>query len=165
MIIVNARDNANATLQCQKGEFTTMKVKSLMHEGVVWVSPDTPVAEVASKMKEQDIGAIPVGENDRLVGIVTDRDIVCRGIAAGKAASQLKARDVMTKGITYCRTEDALEEALEIMQKNKIRRLPVLDENKRMIGMLSLGDISHKAPHEHTAKIVKAVSSHHARAA
>src|SRR5579883_1057558 len=125
-----------------------MKVKNVMHEGVTWVSPETPIMEVATKMKREDIGAIPVGENDRLVGMITDRDIVCRGVAEGKDVAALKASDVMTKGITYCRTEDNLKDALDTMEKHRIRRLPVLNENKRMIGMLSLGDISQTASEE-----------------
>lgn len=138
-----------------------MKVKSAMHKGVVWVSPDVSLIDIAKKMHEQDIGALPVGENDKLIGMVTDRDIVCRGIAPGKDLSTLKARDVMTKGITYCNEDHDLQEALELMEKNKIRRLPVIGENKRMVGILSLGDISHAASRELTAGMVKAVSAHH----
>ena len=76
-----------------------MKVKSSMHKGAHWVSPDTPVTALAQMMREQDIGAIPVGENDRLIGMVTDRDIALRAVADGKDISRLTARSVMTKGI------------------------------------------------------------------
>ncbi len=138
-----------------------MKVRKAMHKGVVWVSPDTPLMEVAQKMQKEDVGAIPVGENDKLVGMVTDRDIVCRGVAEGKDISKMTARDVMTNGITWCREESTLEEALDLMEKNKIRRLPVIDGNKRMVGILSLGDISHAATRELTCEMVKAVSAHH----
>lgn len=138
-----------------------MKVKRAMHKGVVWVSPDTSLLEIAQKMQEQDIGAVPVGENDKLIGIVTDRDIVCRGVVQGTDLSKMTARDVMTKGITYCNEDHDLEEALEVMEKNKIRRLPVINENKRMVGILSLGDISHAATRELTVEMVKAVSAHH----
>ena len=135
-----------------------MKVKKAMHKGVVWISPDTPLMEIAQKMHKEDIGALPVGENDRLIGMVTDRDIVCRGVATGQ---DISARDVMTKGITWCKEESNLEEALNLMEKNKIRRLPVIDGNKRMVGILSLGDISHAATRELTCEMVKAVSAHH----
>jgi CBS domain-containing protein len=138
-----------------------MKVKKAMHKGVVWVSPDTPLMEIAQKMQKEDIGAMPVGENDRLVGMVTDRDIVCRGVAAGRDLSKMTARDVMTKGITWCMDESNLEKALELMEKRQIRRLPVIDGNKRMVGILSLGDISHAATRELTCDMVKAVSAHH----
>jgi CBS domain-containing protein len=138
-----------------------MKVKKAMHKGVVWVSPDTPLMEIAQKMQKEDIGAMPVGENDRLVGMVTDRDIVCRGVAAGRDLSKMTARDVMTKGITWCMDKSDLEEALELMEKHQIRRLPVIDRKKRMVGILSLGDISHAANRELTCDMVKAVSAHH----
>lgn len=136
-----------------------MKVKEAMHPGVKWVTPDTPLTEVAKSMKELDIGAIPVGENDRLVGMVTDRDIACRAVADGKDCSQLKARDVMTQGIVYCRDNEELEDAARIMEQRKVRRLPVINEEKRMVGMLSLGDIAHVAPHELSGEVVEAVSA------
>ena len=83
-----------------------MKVKNAMHKGVEWVSPDTPISVIATKMRQLDIGAIPVGENDRLIGMVTDRDITVRGVANGKDVSKLTARDVMTKGVIWCRDTD-----------------------------------------------------------
>ncbi len=138
-----------------------MKVKRAMHKGAMWISPETPLLEIAKMMKEQDIGALPVGEKDRLIGMVTDRDIVCRGVASGGDLAKLTARDVMTKGITYCQEEHDIEEALEMMERNKIRRLPVIDGGKRMVGILSLGDISHAATRELTFEMVKAVSAHH----
>jgi CBS domain-containing protein len=138
-----------------------MKVKKIMHKGVEWVSPDTSVAALAKKMKKYDVGALPVGENDRLIGMVTDRDIAVRGVANGKDVSQLTARDVMTKGIIWCRADSSAKKAARLMESKKIRRLPVIDKNKRMIGMLSLGDISRTASQRTAAKLVKAVSSHH----
>ncbi len=139
-----------------------MNVKKMMHKGVKWVSPDTPITTIAKEMKQFDIGAIPVGENDRLVGMVTDRDIAVRGLANGKDISKLTARDVMTKGVIWCRDSDSTAEAVHLMETKHIRRLPVIDEKKRMVGMLSLGDISHAAPQKTAAEVLKAVSGHHA---
>jgi len=139
-----------------------MKVKEIMHGGVTWVSPNTPILEIAKKMQTADVGSIPVGENDRLVGMVTDREIVCRGLAGGKELSKLTARDVMTSGIVYCQTEDDVGTAIETMKKTKIRRLTVLDSDKRMVGMLSMGDLSDKAGPTQCADVMRAVSSHHA---
>jgi CBS domain-containing protein len=139
-----------------------MKVKDAMHKGVEWVAPDTPVSEIARRMRDKDIGAVPVGENDRLVGMVTDRDIACRAVAAGKDLSKTSARDIMTKGIVYCRDTEELDDALRIMEEKKLRRLPVINEKKRMVGMLSLGDIAHSATHELTGEVVSAVAEHHA---
>ena len=136
-------------------------VKSAMHQGAEWVGPQTSVTEIAKKMRELDVGSIPVGENDRLIGMVTDRDIICRGVANGRDVNNLTARDVMTKGIVYCRGGDSIDEALGLMESKQIRRLPVIDDNKRMIGMLSFGDISHAAPSKLAGELMAAVSAHH----
>jgi CBS domain-containing protein len=139
-----------------------MQVREIMHKGVEWVAPNTSVAVLAKKMLERDIGAIPVGENDRLIGMVTDRDIAVRAVANGKDVSKLTARDVMTSGVTYCRETEDVNDAVRTMESKQIRRLPVINEKKRMVGMLSLGDISHAAPRETAAEVMKAVSAHHA---
>jgi CBS domain-containing protein len=139
-----------------------MKVKEAMHTGVTWVSPTTALPKVAKKMRDEDVGAIPVGENDRLIGMVTDRDIVCRGVVDGKDLKSLTAADVMTKGIVYCRADDDIDNAIESMKKNKIRRLTVLDGNKRMVGMLSLGDVACAASKSQCTEVMQAVSAHHA---
>ena len=139
-----------------------MKVKDAMHRGVEWVSPDAPLSECARRMREYDIGALPVGQDDKLVGMVTDRDIVCRGLANGKEPSKLTARDVMTPAIIWCRSEEDLDDATRIMESKRIRRLPVIDENKRMVGMLSLGDISHaRKSGDLPGEVLQAVSAHH----
>jgi CBS domain-containing protein len=139
-----------------------MKVKDVMHRGVTWVEPNTSIRHIAQMMRDADIGSVPVGENDRLVGIVTDRDIICRGIADSADSNGLTARDVMSKPIIYCRTDDELEYALRIMEKNRIRRLPVIDENKRLAGILALGDISEIGGQEMAGEVMRSVSAHHA---
>jgi len=139
-----------------------MKVKDAMHKGVDWVSPDTPVSELAKLMRDHDVGAIPNGENDRLVGKVTDRDIVCKGLAQDNFdARRATARDVMTAQIHCCREDEDLAKAIRHMEELKVRRLPVINKSKRMIGMLSLGDVSHSAPVELLSECVKSVSAHH----
>jgi CBS domain-containing protein len=139
-----------------------MKVKNCMHNGARWVSPETPVKAVANAMLEQDIGAVPVGENDRLIGMITDRDIVLRAVANGQDVSALKARDVMTKGVIWCKDTDDITHAANLMQSKKVRRLPVIDKNKRMVGILSLGDLSHAGTERTVAAATKGVSAHHA---
>ena len=139
-----------------------MKVKDVMHKGVDWAGPDTPVADLAKLMQSQDIGSIPIGEDDRLVGMVTDRDIVCKGLAHDNFdARRAVARDVMTDGIHYCREDDDLSKAVHHMQRLKVRRLPVINKSKRMVGMVSLGDISHSASADLLSGCVKSVSAHH----
>lgn len=138
-----------------------MKVKEAMHKGVEWVAPDAPLPSIAKKMRQFDVGVIPVGENDRLVGMVTDRDITLRAVAQGKNASTLTAKDVMTKGVTWCRDTDNIDDAAQTMESKQIRRLPVIDASKRMVGMISLGDISHAASQKTAVELTKAVSAHH----
>ena len=139
-----------------------MIVKDAMHKGVDWVSPDTPVTELAKLMRDHDVGAIPIGENDRLVGMVTDRDIVCKGLARDTFdARHVTARDVMTAEIHCCRDDDDLTKAVRHMEALKVRRLPVINKSKRMVGILSLGDVSHAAPGDLLSECVKSVSAHH----
>jgi CBS-domain-containing membrane protein len=88
-------------------------------------------------------------------------EIALRVVAVGKDAAKLTARDVMSKGIVFCRDSEDVEDAVRIMEEKRIRRLPVLDENKRMVGMMSLGDVAHGASHEITGKALFAVSAHH----
>ncbi len=138
-----------------------MKVKQAMHRGVEWCGPDTPLIELARLLRDNDIGAVPIGDNDRLIGIVTDRDIVCRALAEGRDLSRTTARDVMTEGIAYCTEDEGIEAAIHLMEKQKLRRLPVINKSKRMVGMLSLGDLSHSVPHELLGEFAEAVSAHH----
>jgi CBS domain-containing protein len=138
-----------------------MKVRDAMHKGVQWVAPETKVPELAKTMREHDIGALPVGENDRLIGMVTDRDIVCRGFSNGSHADALTARDVMSQGIVFCRDDEELDDAIHIMEQKQIRRLPVINDKKRMVGMLSLGDVSHSSARELSGEVLQAVSAHH----
>ena len=139
-----------------------MKVKDAMHKGVDWVNPDTPILEIARLMREHDIGAVPIGENDQLVGMVTDRDIVCKGLAQdGFDAGRAMAREVMTSGIHCCREDDDLSKAVRHMEMLQVRRLPVINKNKRMVGILSLGDLSTSASTELLSEWAKSVSSHH----
>ncbi|MEP9396364.1 CBS domain-containing protein [Mesorhizobium sp. KR2-14] len=138
-----------------------MNITTVMHKGTKWIDPEMSVAQIAALMKEQDIGALPVGENDRLIGMVTDRDLALRALGSGKDPTRLTARDVMPKGIIYCRTDQPLEDAIHLMEEKQVRRLPVIDENKRMVGMLALGDISHHVSRELCGELIHAVAAPH----
>jgi CBS domain-containing protein len=139
-----------------------MKVKDAMHRGVEWLGPDTPVTEIAKLMCDNDIGAVPIGENDRLIGMVTDRDIVCKGLTREDFdGRRTMARDVMTPGIHCCREDDDLVKAVRHMEELKVRRLPVVNKSKRMVGILSLGDIGGSASSDLLSECVKSVSAHH----
>ncbi len=138
-----------------------MKIAEAMHRQADWASADTPVSEVAKMMDKDDIGAVPVGKDDKLVGMITDRDIALRVVAEGRDPSKTRAEDVMTKGIIFCRTAESVEDAIHLMDQRKIRRLPVIDDNKRLVGMLSLGDVSHAVSRELSGELLSAVSDHH----
>ena len=100
-----------------------MKVREVMHKGVDWVGPDTLLTDLAKLMRQHDIGAIPIGENDELIGMVTDRDIVCKGLAQDSFnPSRATARDVMSPGIHCCADDDDLGKAVRHMETLKIRR-------------------------------------------
>jgi CBS domain-containing protein len=139
-----------------------MKVKDVMHCGASWIDPDAPLTDVADRMRNEDVGAIPVGENDKLIGMVTDRDIVVRGLSGDADPLQLTARDVMSKPIIFCLANEDVEDAVRIMERKQVRRLPVIDEHRRMVGMLSLGDVAAKASPSLCSETLRAVSAHHA---
>lgn len=139
-----------------------MKVRDAMHEGVTWFAPATPLVELARAMRDQDIGCVPIGENDRLVGMVTDRDIICRALAQNGDCLKMSARDVMTKPIIYCYEDEEVDDAVHVMEKHSVRRLPVISREKRMVGMLALGDISMRAGRELAGEAIQATSAHHA---
>lgn len=139
-----------------------MKIEQAMHKGAEWVAPDTPIKQIARIMKDKDIGAVPVGENERLVGIVTDRDLALRTLADGaRDPATLTANDVMTKGVIHCRADQSVEDAIRLMEAKKVRRLPVIDQKRHLVGMLSLGDVSHHASREISGKLISAVAMPH----
>jgi CBS domain-containing protein len=121
---------------------TTMLVKECMTKQVELGSPDMTLQEVAQKMRAGDFGALPIAENDRLVGMITDRDITIRGTADGKDPQKARARELMTPNVLYCFEDESLEEVSRNLGDNQIRRLPVLDRQKRLVGVLSLGDLA-----------------------
>jgi CBS domain-containing protein len=112
-----------------------MKVKEIMHEDATWVGPDTPLPQVAARILEEHAGALPICEFDRLVGVVTARDI---GSCDAARAQKLTARDVMSKPIVYCYPEEDTEDAARIMRKHAVRRLTVVSHQKRIIGSVLL---------------------------
>lgn len=119
-----------------------MKIHNVMSKNVEVLSPDTRINVVARAMTQRDCGCILIAKDDRLVGVITDRDLVMRAMSEGHNALTTRVADVMTKKILYCRdTDDILKTALN-MTKNKVRRLPVLDKNKRLVGIVSLGDLA-----------------------
>lgn len=138
-----------------------MDVSKAMHPKANWASADSPVREVALMMAKDDIGAVPIGRDDRLVGMLTDRDIAVRVVAKGLDPNKTKAGAVMTKGIVYCLTHETVEDAIHLMEQKQIRRLPVIDAKKRLVGMLSMGDIAQSVSRDLSAELLHAVADHH----
>jgi CBS domain-containing protein len=116
-----------------------MQVKDVMHPGGALFSPDTPLEQVAAKTHEDGLAVI--GEYDRLVGEVTESDIIARGSLDAKTAARLTARDAMSKPIIYCYPEEDVRDALRIMRKHAVKRLPVVSHQKRLIGVVALSDV------------------------
>ena len=123
-----------------------MYVREIMTRPVETVEPETSLLFVARQMKDKGIGCVPVADNGILVGIVTDRDIVCRGVAASGDLSELRARDVMTTTVFFCSEGEQLSEAVRVMIAQRIYHLPVADRGKHLVGMLALGDIALREP-------------------
>jgi CBS domain-containing protein len=119
-----------------------MKIKDVMTKAVETVRPDQTLQEAAAKMKSLDVGPVPVCENDRLVGMLTDRDIVVRAAAEGRDVRTTKVREAMTPDVVVCNEEDDVKDAAQTMKDRQIRRLVVVDDQKRLRGIVSLGDIA-----------------------
>lgn len=134
-----------------------MRVAEAMTRNVQLASPDQSIADAAKLMADCDCGVLPVQENDRLVGMITDRDIVVRALARGMDSST-RIRDVMSSEVKYCYEDDDLDEVAINMGDLQVRRLPVLSRDKRLVGIVSLGDISVSADTEPTADALAAIS-------
>jgi CBS domain-containing protein len=119
-----------------------MNISQIMTTDVELTAPSAPILEAARRMRDEDVGALPVGEDDRLVGMVTDRDIAVRGVAEGKAPDDCVVRDVMSGGVYYCFDDEEVERAAEVMAEHKVRRLPVVNRDKRLVGVVSLADLA-----------------------
>jgi CBS domain-containing protein len=118
-----------------------MKVGEIMTRDVFVANPDQKLREVASEMERHDIGGLPVGEKDRLVGMITDRDIAVRGMSHG-LGPEASVRDVMSGEVKYCFEDDEIDALAQNMAAEQIRRLPVLNSKKRLVGIVSLCDLA-----------------------
>jgi CBS domain-containing protein len=117
------------------------QLKDIMSPDVQVISPDATIREAAQKMREGDFGMMPVAENDRMIGAISDRDIALRAIAEGKGPDT-QVRDVMSQGIAWAYEDDSVDHAAEIMSEHQVRRLPVVNRQKRLVGIVALGDFA-----------------------
>lgn len=117
------------------------QLKDVMSYDVQVISPEATLQEAAARMRDADCGMLPVGENDRMIGAVTDRDIIVRAVAEGKGGDTL-VREVMSEDVIWCYEDDAVEKGAEMMSRCQVRRLPVVNSDKRLVGIVSLGDFA-----------------------
>jgi CBS domain-containing protein len=129
-----------------------------MTQHAEWITPNITLKDAAQRMRDQDIGCLPVGENDRLVGMLTDRDLACRAVAQGLDAATTEVADVMTKGITWCFDDETVADVVERMEQKQIHHMPVLNREKRMIGILSLSDLALRGPEALSTQVFKLAS-------
>ncbi|KRR05843.1 CBS domain-containing protein [Bradyrhizobium valentinum] len=118
-----------------------MQVQQIMTPTVRIADPNMTIRDAAKCMRAENVGALPVGENDRLIGMVTDRDIAVRAVAEARSPGNTTVREVMSEGICYCFSDDDAEAAAQIMATHQVRRLPVLNRDKRLVGVIALADL------------------------
>ena len=136
-----------------------MNISEVMSRDVKIAAPGDTLQHAAQMMKDIDAGVLPVGDNDRLVGILTDRDITIRAVALGKSPATCHVRDVMSSDIKYVYEDESVEDAAKNMGDLQIRRLPVLNRDKRVVGIVSLGDVALKKK-DSAGEALKDVSRH-----
>lgn len=121
------------------------KLSDIMTRDVKVLPPSSTVQEAAEQMRQQDVGALPVCDGKKLLGMITDRDIAIRSSAKGQDPSATKITDVMSADVTWCFDDATIEEATRTMQSKQIRRLPVVDRNKQLVGIVALADVANSA--------------------
>lgn len=134
-----------------------MKIANIMSRDVQLINPDGTLRSAAAMMKKIDAGVLPVAENDRLVGMITDRDIAIRGIAEGKGPDS-KVREVMSKEIKYCFEDEDVAHVSENMAELQLRRLPVMTRDKKLVGIVALADLATAGSLPKTAKALHGIS-------
>ncbi len=119
-----------------------MLIRDVMQSRLEVVTPTQSIAEAAQKMRDADIGSLPVVEDAKLIGMITDRDIVIRCVAKGADPAATPVRAATTQDVVHCREDQSVEDAAKIMAAAKVRRLPVIDADRKLVGIVALGDIS-----------------------
>jgi CBS domain-containing protein len=134
-----------------------MQISNVMTRNVQIIAPDQTLRDAAATMRRLDSGVLPVGEEDKLVGMITDRDIAIRGMAEGKGPDA-KVRDVMSPEVKYCFEDEDIEHVAENMAELQVRRLPVMNRDKRVVGIVSLGDLATQGSLPKTARALHGIS-------
>jgi CBS domain-containing protein len=135
-------------------------VRDAMHQGCECIGENQSMLAAATRMEQLDIGAMPIcGQDDRMKGMITDRDIVVKVLAQGKNPATTMAGELAQERLVFIRADAPMDQALSLMQEHKVRRLPVLDENKRLCGMISEADVAMHMPQERTGEMMGAIAA------
>ena len=140
-----------------------MQINRIMTEYVEVITLEKSIQEAAKQMRSLDVGVLPVCNGDRLVGMLTDRDLTIRVVADGRDPKSTTVEEVMTRQVVYCFEDQDIEEAERVMEKHQIRRLPVLNRDKRIVGIVSLGDLAVKNDENRAGVTLERVSEHSQR--
>ena len=135
-----------------------MKLKEIMTSEVEVIHPNDTLQTAASKMHDRDIGFLPVCDGDRLIGVLTDRDLITRALAEGMESKAMLGRDLVTSPAIYCFEDQSVDEAAKLMHDNQIRRLVILSRDKRMVGVVSLGDLAMNIDDKKSGDVLQSVS-------
>jgi CBS domain-containing protein len=136
-----------------------MQIKDVMTTNVELVNPETSVASAAQQMREHDIGALPVGKDEKMIGMLTDRDIVVRVVADGRDSATAKVGEAMTPGVRYCFDDQFVDEVARNMASQQIRRLPVVNRDKRLVGIVSIADLAWNGDHAGVGEALESIST------
>ncbi|GJL86220.1 MAG: inosine-5-monophosphate dehydrogenase [Micavibrio sp.] len=136
------------------------QIRDVMSRDFKWVPPETTLRDAARIMRDNDVGFLPIGENDRMVGIITDRDITVRAVAEGFHPQSDTVRSVMTPGPFYCYEDQNVAEICDNMSFIKVRRLPVVSRDKRLVGVVSLGDLAQICQKAQTGDALRQITNH-----
>lgn len=136
-----------------------MYIKDVMTPHATLVTPSTSLKDAASKMAEDRIGFLPIGENDRLQGTVTDRDIVIRAVCQGKDPNTTRISEVLTDELIYCTENEDVDQVVRKMSEKQVRRLPVINDDKRLVGVVSIGDLAQHLSDGTAGKVLAQVTA------
>jgi CBS domain-containing protein len=134
------------------------KVREVMTDRPRCVSPDTPVSEAARLMESEDVGSLPVLDGDQLAGVITDRDIVIRAVAKEKDPKGMPVREVATREVVTIGADEDLSEALKLMASHQVRRIPVVDDDNRLVGVIAQADVALEAKEKTVGEVVEEIS-------
>ena len=135
-----------------------MKINEIMTRNVEVVQPNSVLQEAAGKMKSLNVGSLPVCDNRKLLGIITDRDIAIRAVADGRDPATTKVSETMSPDLVYCFEDQDIKDAANLMERHQIRRLPILDRNQQLVGIVSLGDLAVETKNKLSGEVLEEVS-------